>query len=290
MTETTADLARAYQRARTVAREHNGKTRRSTAYTLAEFVMVAPAKARKIRQRHVLDWLDQPACCDSTMATKFGTVRAFLRWANATGHIPVDPTFGITGPRRPLRVPRALDPEEVELLFDTAPSKRLLVAEALMACEGLRLSETVGVDLHHIDWRHRSLHVEQGKGAKDRTVHLSPTTAGAVRSYLGEHPVAAGPLLRNEHDHRTRLGANRLGRLISEHMTAVGVKLHPRDGKSPHALRHSYCADLIDEGLTVPEVAQLAGHASYQTTMIYTRHVNLDKTRARVERRRYASR
>ena len=285
--KTTEQLVAQYLRARRVAREHNAITQRGASYTLASFAKAVPADPKRIHQRHILRWLDQPGCTDATLATKYGTVRAFTRWASATGEIDKDPTFGITGPKRPRRIPRAVDPCDIELLLDTAPCPRLRAAESLMACEGLRISEVCRLQLGDIDWRTRTIRAH-GKGDKERLVHLTPTTGRAIKAYLACHPVASGPLIRSFHDGHSPISTGRLGRLVSAHMAEIGIKAFPRDGKSPHALRHSYGSDLMDAGATITEVADLMGHESIQTTMVYQRRVDMERTRSLVEGRSYA--
>jgi len=284
---TTGQLVDDYMRARRVAREHTAATSRAVFYTLAEFSKAVPKDPNRIRPKHIIAWLDQPNVSDGTIATKYGQVRAFMKWASSTGKIRTDPTFGIKGPKRPRRIPRAVDPCDISLLFSTAPDLRLLVAMSLMACEGLRISEVCRLQTGDIDWRMNTIRAH-GKGDKERVVHLSPTTAGAIHRYLAGSPTGAGPLIRSFLDDRSPVSSNQLGRLVSAHMASVGVKRFPRDGKSPHALRHSYASDLVDAGLTIPEVADLMGHESIQTTMIYQRRVDLEKTRALVEGRSYA--
>lgn len=288
MGTTTADTANGYIRERRSCREFSTATARTARYTLAAFAACCPDDPAKITRRHVLKWFaTQRGCADSTVAARYGTIKAFVRWLNATGRLRVDPCRSIPGPTRPRRQPRAIAAEDISRVIATAPDARLRCALSLMACEGLRLGEVCSVQLGDIDWRHETLTVI-GKGDKQRTVHLSPATASAIRLYLNESPASAGPILRILDGSRP-LSPNRLGRLVSAHLTDQGIKVHAWDGRSPHAFRHSYGSDLIDEGLTITEVADLMGHESVQTTMLYMRRVSLGSTRAKANGRAYAS-
>ncbi len=55
------------------------------------------------------------------------------------------------------------------------------------------------------------------------------------------------------------------------------------DDLSPHALRHTFCKNLIDAGVGLEQVAALAGHESLETTRRYCTPSRLDLERA-VER------
>jgi len=52
---------------------------------------------------------------------------------------------------------------------------------------------------------------------------------------------------------------------------------------------HTYGSDLIDAGATIVEVADLMGHDSIQTTMVYQRNADLERTRAVANSRPYAA-
>lgn len=278
-----------YMRERVAAREFAKTTARTAGYVLRHFAAACPENIEQIQRRHVVNWLEsQRSCATSTIASRYGTVRTFLRWANATGLIRRDPSRDIAGPPRPRRVPRALPAEVVADLLATAPDSRTRLAISLMACEGLRISEVCGLQLGDIDWQARTVTVI-GKGDKQRVVHLSPATSNAAKTYLAEWPTATGTLIRSQHDGIAPVTPNRLGRVVTDHMAEAGVKERPRDGKSPHAFRHTYCSDLVDAGLTLPEVADLAGHESIETTMQYQRRVNLGRTREKVIGRPYAA-
>ena len=287
--ETTGDVVASYLHTRTATREFAPTTARTAGYVLRGFADACPDDINRIRAKHIVKWIErQSKCRTSTVASRYGTVRAFLRWANATGRMKKDPSLGIKGPERPRRQPRALHPDDVTALLGTAPDSRTRLAIALMVCEGLRLSEVCSVQIGDIDWRREVITVI-GKGDKQRSVHLSPTTKAAATAYLSEWPASSGPLIRSQHDGVAPVGPNRLGRVVTAHMSGEGVKDAPRDGKSPHAFRHTYGSDLVDEGLTLPEVADLMGHASVETTMLYQRNVDLTRTREVVNRRRYAN-
>lgn len=278
-----------YLHERIAAREFAPTTARTAGYVLRDFARACPDDMDKTTRRHVLRWLgSQEGCATSTVASRYGTVKAFLRWASATGEMIKDPSHGIAGPTRPRRMPRAIDAIDVAAILATAPDARTRLAISLMVCEGLRLNEVCTLQLGDIDWRNEVITVI-GKGDKQRQVHLSPATATAARTYLNEWPTAAGRLLRSLQDGISPVGPSRIGRVVTAHLAEQGLKAFPRDGVSPHAFRHSYGSDLVDAGLTMPQVADLMGHASIETTMRYQRRVDLGNTREVANARSYAS-
>jgi len=85
--------------------------------------------------------------------------------------------------KRPSKLPVVLSQEEIMQFFDNIPS--LKYRAALMTCygAGLRISEAVALKVADIDSQRMLLHVEQGKGKKDRYSMLSPRLLQVLRRY-----------------------------------------------------------------------------------------------------------
>ena len=86
-------------------------------------------------------------------------------------------------PKRPQRIPELLTRAEVAAIFDACPDAQYRTMLALCYGCGLRLSEVLAVRVADIDGERKLLRVEQGKGAKDRLVPLSPTLLEHLRAY-----------------------------------------------------------------------------------------------------------
>jgi integrase/recombinase XerC len=284
------DIISTYINERVATRSFTKRTAVNNRYILRAFIDCCPDDFARTRRRHVVRWMEsQGHCTTATIGTRLGTVRAFTKWATARGLVAVDPCASIDTPTRPRRQPRAMDADDIELLLSTAPDSRLALALSLMVCEGLRLSEATGLQVGDLDWVRRTVTVI-GKGDKQRTVHMTPATADAVRRYLSEWPATSGPLIRSAKDGVSAVTSSYIGKLVTDHMRANGLKGWARDGRSAHALRHTYASDLVDAGATIVAVAELMGHANVQTTMIYQRGIRLEEVRRVVEGRPYACR
>ena len=86
-------------------------------------------------------------------------------------------------PKNPQRIPELLTRAEVaRILAACHNSKHRMLLELCYGC-GLRVSELCSLRVKHIDGERALLRVEQGKGAKDRAVPLSPTLLAQLRAY-----------------------------------------------------------------------------------------------------------
>ncbi len=132
---------------------------------------------------------------------------------------------------------------------------------------GLRVSELCSLD-SDLDLSRDEFSV-RGKGDKVRVVFLSPTAKDAVRAYLKVRKDMGEALFVNTargRERGERLTPRSVERIIKKYATKAGITKKV----TPHVLRHSFATDLLSNGADIRSVQQLLGHASINTTQIYT--------------------
>ena len=134
---------------------------------------------------------------------------------------------------------------------------------------GLRVSELCSLD-SDIDLTRDELSV-RGKGDKVRVVFLSPSAKDAVRAYLKgrkdmEEALFVNMKVVGKNTTPTRLTPRGIQLLIKKYATKAGITKKV----TPHVLRHSFATDLLSNGADIRSVQALLGHASINTTQIYT--------------------
>jgi len=218
----------------------------------------------------------------ATVKRRAAAIRAFYRHLLRDGTLEHDPTMDLAPPRLPGRLPRVLTVEEVErLLAAPDPSTRDGLRDRamleLMYATGLRVSETVGLDLSDLDLAHEVVRCV-GKGNKERLVPIGSQAVQALRAYLGQ----ARPRLVRGRDVQA-LFVSRLGHRLSRQGCWKVVRRYARRagiGKTltPHVLRHSFATHLLERGADLRAVQEMLGHASISTTQVYT-HVSRQRLR-----------
>ena len=114
----------------------------------------------------------------------------------------------------------------------------------------------------------------RSKGTKVRTIPLNADIRKALREYLTKRPIV-------KHD---ALFVNQkgepLGRLGIEYQVATLGRLAGLERVTPHMLRHSFAKNLVDQSVSLDQVAMLLGHRSLTTTARYTQPSQQDLARA----------
>jgi len=132
---------------------------------------------------------------------------------------------------------------------------------------GLRVSELCALN-SDIDLSQDSFSV-RGKGDKVRVVFISPTAKSAVTAYLKARKDMAEALFVNIPIGKaipSRLTPRSVERIIKRCAIKAGITKK----MTPHVLRHVFATDLLNNGADIRSVQQLLGHASINTTQIYT--------------------
>ena len=236
---------------------------------------------------HVEAWMATVGpLAPATRRTYFGIVRRFCRWLVDHRAVRRDPTAGIKPPKPPRTLPRALTSADVLAVRHTAVDPRARCIIALLHDLGLRIGEVARLELGDIDWTARTVRIH-GKGGHERLLPLTLPTIHAIVAYTTAVPTrgSTGPLIRNENDHTSPLTPVHLSRIVSDLMTAAGVKARPWDGRSAHAFRHTAAGELVDVEPDVRVVQAFLGHQHLSTTSVYLRRLDTGQLRAALERR-----
>lgn len=153
----------------------------------------------------------------------------------------------------------------------TARGKRDRAILELLYGTAIRVGECERLDLRDVDLTRGLLSVRCGKGRKDRVVPIVGRAAAAVDLYLRE---SRSLLLKDPREQAlfisnrgTRLRVQRIQDLVRTNAKAAGLDIRV----TPHTLRHGCATHLLQGGASVRHVQQLLGHASIQTTALYTK-------------------
>lgn len=207
----------------------------------------------------------------TTRARHQASLKSFLKWCHAQGHIARDPAQSLTTIRVPQPYPRAIEDNAIQRVLDQIPADQLRdrLLFTLVAETGVRISEVLGIYREDINLTPDDEKIGiRGKAQTTRTVMLyaAPQTLVLLRRYLAASRIASGPLFRA---YWRKRGSSQPMCYRSAHYAwknyceAAGVKANI------HTLRHSYATTLVNNGVRLEVVRKLLGHKSMQTTLRY---------------------
>lgn len=231
-------------------------------------------------------WLHEKRLAPASLARHLISLKLFYRYLQLEAIVVDNPAELLGGQKLWQRLPQVLPMETIERML-AAPQRSKICKRRdaamleLLYATGCRASELSTLRLRdlHLDAGHC---VCRGKGDKERIVPLGKRAVEAVREYLGEErPLLAqcaaseGPewVLLTRRGKRMR--RERIWELVKHYAAEAGA--HP--DVSPHTLRHSFATHLLAGGADLRLVQEMLGHASIQTTQIYT-HVDQGRLKA----------
>jgi integrase/recombinase XerD len=191
-------------------------------------------------------------------------------------HILYNPASEMDLPRLEKRLPKhVLTEREAEQVINQPDINTTLglrdraILEVLYST-GMRRMEVINLKLYDIDADRGTIIIRQGKGKKDRMVPVGERALAWIGKYLED----ARPELVIDPDDGTlflttyaeAFTKNRLTQLVRNYVEAADT------GKkgSCHLFRHTVATVMLENGADIRFIQQLLGHASLETTQIYT--------------------
>jgi integrase/recombinase XerD len=211
----------------------------------------------------------------STVARRSAALRRFYGFLVDDGLRKDDPSATLPRPRLERPLPRILDADDVQRMFEAAEDRaasgelvavRNLALLELLYGSGLRATELVSLPRGAVRQGQPFLMV-RGKGSKERLVPISSRATAAVEKWLELSPGGTLWLFPSGKSHLSRV---RLFQIVRAMAADAGIT---PERVSPHVLRHAFATHLLSGGADLRVLQSLLGHADIATTQIYT-HVD----------------
>jgi integrase/recombinase XerD len=173
----------------------------------------------------------------------------------------------IPRPRGEKKLPTVMSQEEVLRLLAGIENLKHRTVLMLTYSAGLRVGEVVKLKVADIDSERKLIHVQCGKGKKDRYTLLSDVMLQELRRYYTAYKPRE--YLFEGAEGRKHLAERSIQNVFVRAARKAGI-VKP---VSVHSLRHSFATHLLENGTDLRYIQEILGHASSKTTEIYT-HVS----------------
>lgn len=205
---------------------------------------------------------------------EIAALRAFYRFAEQEKLLPHNVAEHLSLPRRWKRLPKALTNDEIQKLLGprATENKTDLCDQAILELaysSGLRLAELKNIRLEQLHLEAGFINVI-GKGNKERVVPVGRKAIESIERYLK----SGRPCLVNKKSpanvfltlRGTAFASVTLWLRIKNCVKRAGIERNI----TPHMLRHSFATHLLEHGADLRVIQELLGHATINTTEVYT--------------------
>ena len=210
----------------------------------------------------------------ATVTRSVASIKSLYNFLIARGETDRNPAKSVSHAKVERKLPQVLTGKEVELFLEQPECTDLkgfrdrAMLELLYAT-GIRVSELIALDVDDLNLPGGILRC-RSKG-KERIIPLYPAAVRALNEYI--HNVR--PKLVDSLEETAlfvNMGGERMSRqgfwkLIKYYQEKAGIK----KDITPHTLRHSFAAHLLENGADLRSIQEMLGHADISSTQIYSR-------------------
>ena len=231
-------------------------------------------------------YMEEQKYASSSISRSVASIRSFFHYLDKRNLIPDNPADELKPPKVEKKLPDILSVYEVDLLLDqpnreTSKGLRDRAMLELLYATGIRVSELISLRLNDVNLKMN--YISCAERAKERAVPFGSAAREALTEYL-EKARNTFPMAQESDILFTNVSGRQMSRqgfwkLLKGYAALAGIE---RD-ITPHTLRHSFAAHMIENGADLKSVQEMLGHSDISSTQIYV-NMNLGKMRDVYER------
>lgn len=218
----------------------------------------------------------------ATISRSIASLRSFFQYLMRKGIMAENPALDLELPKVEKKAPEILSLEKVELLLEQPKGegdKELRDKELrdkamleLLYATGIRVSELISLKLRDLNLALE--YIRCGSAQKNRIIPIGVQAKYSLQKYIDK--ARANMILRPDEE---ALFVNCNGRPMTRQGFWKIIKSYAKKAGidqdiTPHMLRHSFAAHLIENGADLRSVQEMLGHSDISTTQIYTKLTN----------------
>ena len=236
-----------------------------------------PSKVNRTNVMSYVYELQKQRKAGSTVSRNIASIRAFFQFLQRKGMITENPAADLELPKVEKKVPEILSLDKVELLLeqpcgDEPKEVRDKAMLELLYATGIRVTELISLKVTDINLQLE--YIRCGSDAKSRIIPIGAQAKFSLRRYMEKvrshmvlHPDEEILFVNCNGKPMTRQG---FWKIIKAYAKKAGIE----EDITPHMLRHSFAAHLIENGADLRSVQEMLGHSDISTTQIYTKLSN----------------
>lgn len=222
-------------------------------------------------------YLQKEGRASSTVSRTLASLRSYYLFMMQNGVVKSNPTSNLEAPHVEKKISKILSGEEVELLLeqpkncDNKGIRDKAMLELLYAT-GIRVSELINLDVSDVNVPMSFVRCKGGK--KERIIPMGHQAKDALENYINN---VRKYMVKDENETAlfvncsgARLSRQGFWKLIKYYQHIAGIETDI----TPHTLRHSFAAHLLENGADLHSIQEMMGHADISSTQVYSRMMN----------------
>ena len=216
--------------------------------------------------------MEEQQFATSTISRNIAALKSFFDYLSQYEHYTVNPTMHLKAPKIEKKAPEVLTVEQVTKLLEQPAGRnnkelRDKAMLELMYATGIRVSELVSLTIDDINVQ--AGYIRCSERGRERIIPIGSVARISLRQYL---KLSRQAMLT---DHNSRIlfpncsgqPMSRQGfwKILKQYAAKAGIEADI----TPHTLRHSFAAHLLENGADLRSVQEMLGHSDISTTQIY---------------------
>ena len=249
-------------------RNYSKETIRAYVHAVKDFAAYFHRPPDQLGPEHVREYqahlLRDRKLSPNTVTTRTGALRFFFVTMLKRPWMAAETPY----PKRAFELPTVLTRDEVAKLIDSARNPFYRMILLTLYATGVRRAELARLKISDVDSERMVIHVEGGKGRKDRDVMLIAALLQELRAYwrwLRRKPATwlfPGGVWHTSNDH---IHDKVVWLAVKDAAQRAGLKKDVH----PHTLRHCFATHLLEAGADLRTIQLLLGHSDLEETTIY---------------------
>lgn len=220
-----------------------------------------------------VSWMLGKGKSPASATRSVASLKSFYGYLVSIGALKINPAKGVTAAKVERKYPQILTSKEVELFLEQpkcvdAKGYRDHAMLELLYATGIRVSELISLNLSDLNLSASLLRCESR--GRERVIPLYHTAVKALQDYVKD----IRPQIIADTEEQAlfvnmngeRMSRQGFWKIIKYYQEKAGIE----KDITPHTLRHSFAAHLLENGADLRSIQEMLGHADISSTQIYT--------------------
>ncbi len=229
------------------------------------------ANATKADIEKYSDYILSGGQSSSTVARALATLRCYYSFLQKNNYISVTPMVGVQNKPTAKKLPEILTNKEIISLINQPDINepkgcRDKAMIELLYATGIKTSEIISLNVDDVNLQIGILHIQTKSG--ERVIPIYPEAVKVLSLYINN--IRSSIVIENTDKLFTNMNGQPMTRqgfwkIIKQYAVAANIN----KDITPHTLRHSFAAHLLENGAQLTDIKEMLGHADISSTQIY---------------------